>query len=153
MLTRSELFPQLPPNIQGKPFLPFQRCLPSGNLLQTSELLVVCSCSFTDIQLNTTRRWVLLRKASGSSSLPLPLAWVRAEGTLLLWYLTTFVNYCFPGLSESETRDSVNDKFYPLPLVSRLRTAFMKSFHWNQRLDEKRSPTHHLIYNAVKSSS
>ena len=45
MLTRSELFRQLPPNIQGKPFLPLQLCLPSGNLLQTSELLAVCSCS------------------------------------------------------------------------------------------------------------
>lgn len=45
MLTPSELFPQLPPNIQRKPFLPFQLCLPSGHLLQTSELLAVCSCS------------------------------------------------------------------------------------------------------------
>lgn len=45
MLTLSELFPQLPPKTQGKPFLPFQLCLPSGNLLQTSELLAVCSCS------------------------------------------------------------------------------------------------------------
>lgn len=40
MLTCSEL---LSPNIQGKHFLPFQ--LPSGDLLQTSELLAVCSCS------------------------------------------------------------------------------------------------------------
>lgn len=45
MLTRSDLFPQVPPHIQGKPFLPFQLCLPSGDLLQTSELLAVSSCS------------------------------------------------------------------------------------------------------------
>lgn len=135
-LTRSELFPQLPPNIQGKPFLPFQLCLPSGTLLQVSELLAVLLLK--DIRLNTTRCWVLLRKASGSSSHPLPLAWERAECTLILWHLTTFMTYCFPGLSESETCDSMNDRFSPLPFVSRLWTVFMKSFHWNKCLHGKK---------------
>lgn len=127
-------------------------CLPSGNLLQTSELLAVCSCSlqiFSSILQDAECSWekpvVLLHSLSHSSE--------RAKGTLLLLYLTTFVNYCFPGLSEFETRHSVNDKFCPLPLDSRLRTAVMKSFCWNKCLYEERCPTHHLIYSAVKRNS
>lgn len=93
MLTHSELFPQLPPNIQGKPFLPFQLSLPSGTLLQVSEPLAVLLLK--DIHLNTTRCWVLLRKASGSSSHPLPLAWERVEcrGTWPCLWPTVFLDF------------------------------------------------------------
>lgn len=115
--------------------------IPAAFRWSSPDLWASCSLLLllTDIQLNTTRWWwLLLRKANGSSSLLLPLTGVRAGDTVLLWCLTAFVNYCFPGLSESATRDSVNDKFCPLHIVSRLWTAFMKMFHWNKCLYEKK---------------
>lgn len=68
-------------------------------------------------------------KKSQCSSLPLSLTQVGAEDTLLLRYLTNFVNYCFPGFTESEICDIVNDKFSPLRLVLRLWIVFMKLYY------------------------
>lgn len=114
--------------------------IPAAFRWSSPDLWASCSLLLllTDIQLNTTRCWVFLRKANGSSLLLLPLTGVRAEDTVLLQYLTTFVSYRFLGLSESVTRDSVNDKFCPLNIVSRLWTALMKMFHWNKCLYEKK---------------
>lgn len=150
MLTLSDLFTQLPPSIQGKPSLSFLLCLPSGNFLQTSELLAVF-LFLTDIHLNALTCGVLPRKANVLHSLSLSLKW-ELRSSCGIW----------PILWTTIFLDLLNLKYVTLWMTSSLLYLSYPGwglYSWNSSIEidvfmKKKKPwTHPLFYNTVKSSN